>query len=193
MIRQWNIRLRKRNGTLQFSSFYCQCRQSIESLIDATSSFSSPFKICADKIDDKNLKGFILDGLWTPLLKGCFWQFSLKSHICSSKKFYFEFLSICDSISSLSGLFILFEFLKLPKIAKNIDKFHAIHAIPYLNTCKSKFFSLNSRFSKESQFSMGQNQLSVFQKLREVSFKAENVAKCVKMIATEVKLRVANL
>ena len=81
-----------------------------------------------------------------PLLNCYFSQFSSKSHICSCKKLYFQFLSPGADILSLCGHGSIFEFLKMPKIAWRIDKFHAKSAIHYLNTCKRKFLSEQSIF-----------------------------------------------
>ena len=46
--------------------FYSQRRQVIESLINTTSSYCLPFKICANKIDLKSLKVLILDAFVNP-------------------------------------------------------------------------------------------------------------------------------
>ena len=134
-----------------------------------------------------------------PLLNCYFWQFSLNSHTCFSKKLYFQFLSVWAAILSLRGLSSVLEFSKPPKIAKKIDKFHVKISITYLNTCKSNFICLNSRFW-EWQIFLVKMHFMGFRSLRMLCSKSKtfcqidwNVKLCQdlwKKIATGVKLRV---
>ena len=135
-----------------------------------------------------------------PLLNCYFWQFSLNSHTCFSKKLYFQFLSVWAAILSLRGLSSILEFSKLPKIAKKIEKSYVKNSITYLNTCESNFICLNSRFCREWQIFMVKMQFMAFRSLRMLCSKSKtfcqigwNVKLCQdlwKKIATGVKLRV---
>ena len=66
-LKNYNKAVKKERGHFSFLSFYRECMQVIEDLIDTPSSFCLLLKIYANKIDLESLKVLILDGLETHL------------------------------------------------------------------------------------------------------------------------------
>ena len=149
-----------------------KCRQLIQGLINTTSSYCLPFKICANKIDLKSLNVLVLDGMQTSpklLFLTTFFHYLIFAHV---RNYIFNFFCY-ESISyDFAGIAACLNFWNCQKL-QIIDKFRAKSAILYLNTCKSKFFCLNSRLLWKWQIFLGQKALSAFQTLRDVRLEAE--------------------
>ena len=167
----------QRYGTLDLLSFYSQCKQVIERLIDRTSTYCSNSKICANKSDLNSLKNLIIDGLYAPqtvLLEN--FQLSFIFAIIFSRSFILSRYLITRRLSNST-----LELSKLTKIETKIDKFQA-NKCYYHITCKIKFLCLNNRFSEKWRIFMSQNAFSASQKFTDVRLKKENFAECVEML-----------